>query len=64
VLVIWSTDVRLGKEHTRCTLRLPCPENPAVSLLVCHELGLGEALDVGSIGVAETLDGASILSVA
>jgi hypothetical protein len=54
---------RLSREHTRCTFSLPCPEDPAVGLLVCHELGLSEALDVGSVGVAQTLDGAGVLSV-
>ena len=49
---------------TRSTLSLPCPEDPAVGLLESDELGFDVALDVGAVGVAETLDGAGVLSVA
>jgi len=49
---------------TRCALSLPCPEDPASSLLVCHKLCFDETLDVGAVGVAEGFDGAGVLSVA
>lgn len=48
---------------TRCALSLPCPENPAVGLLVRNKLRLDETLDVGAVGITEALDGASVLSV-
>jgi len=49
---------------TRSALSLPCPEDPAVSLLKGNELGFDVSLDVCAIGVAQAFDGTSVLSVA
>ena len=51
-------------KHTRCALGLPCPEDPTVGLLESDKLCFDVTLDVGAVGVAEALDGASVLSVA
>ena len=50
--------------RTRCALSLPCPKDPAVGLLECDKLCFDVTLDVGAVGVAEALDGASVLAVA
>jgi hypothetical protein len=51
-------------KHTRCALSLPCPEDPAVGLLERDKLCFDVTLDVGAVGFAEALDGASVLAVA
>lgn len=56
---------RRGKEGTYFggTFSLPGPEDPTISLLESDELGLDEALDVGTVGITETIEGAGVLSV-
>jgi hypothetical protein len=51
-------------KHTRCALGLPCPEDPAIGLLVCDKLCFDITLDVGAVGFAEALDRTSVLAVA
>lgn len=48
----------------RAGLRPPCPEDPAIGLLVGDKLGLDEALDVGAVGIGEALDGTGVFSIA
>lgn len=48
----------------RSSFSLPCPEDPAISLLVGDKLGLDEALDVATVGVAETRDRSGVFSIA